>query len=100
VQVDQTEAKGEAVPEDDPKGVAEHALATLLRLKGTEGQPTLQEIGTVVYAIAEKALGPERADAWFAICRVGESLEKTGVASSFLWDDAINRTTEWRKRLG
>jgi hypothetical protein len=41
----------EAVPEDDPKAVAQHALATLLRLKGTDGEPTLQEIEAIGHAL-------------------------------------------------
>jgi hypothetical protein len=87
------------VPKDDPKAVAEHALATLLRLKGTDGEPTLQEIAAIVHAVANRVVDPDRTDAWLAICRIGESLEKTGVAASPLWDDAISQTKKWRERL-
>ena len=87
------------MPEDDPKIVAEHALATLLRLKGTDGEPALQEIAAMVHAVANRVVDPHRTEAWLAICRIGESLEKTRLAASPLWDDAISQTKKWREQL-
>jgi hypothetical protein len=87
------------VPEDDPKAAAEYALTTFLRLKGTGGEPTLQEIAAMVHTVANRIVDPHRTETWVAICRIGESLEMTGVAASPLWNDAISQTKKWREQL-
>lgn len=80
--------------------LAESVIATLLRLRGATSKATLSEIKGIAHQVGKASGDPQRIEAWLAICRIGDNLDRVGLAATPLWDDAIRQTKEWLHRLG
>ncbi len=77
----------------NPRVIAKGALATLMRLKGAEGQTVLQEVKGLFHKV--KMLDH---DASLAIGRVGQLLEANDPQTEAAWNDAIAKTRKWLNR--
>jgi hypothetical protein len=80
---------------ETPAALAERSVATLLRLCGSQGASTLQEI-TALFHDVQRYGDPETS---WAIGCIGQHLEGKATDSrdiASVWDEAIRKAREWR----
>jgi hypothetical protein len=83
---------------------ADLALSELPRAKALPRDQSLHIIRHLMSTTQNKGsrdrtIENARADAWLAICTIGQMLEKTGQCPDDQWQKAIDLTKRWRGRL-
>jgi hypothetical protein len=89
---------------DDDVEIAELAILELPRARTAPFNASLNIIRHLVNVTKNNGmrsldLENARADAWLAICALGQTLEKERRCSDELWDKAIKHTEHWKSLL-
>jgi hypothetical protein len=81
---------------ETPAALAERSVATLLRLRGSQGASTLREITALFHDV--QFGDPETSWAIGRICQHLEGKATDGWDIASVWDQAIRKAREWRAR--
>jgi hypothetical protein len=95
----------------EERTLADTALREMLQLRQGSPNITSSMVMAIAHTVAidmkgavlesESAKNDARADAWLAVCKVGNKLAQDPAASDLghCWDDAINKLRAWHDLL-